>query len=170
MTLAEGQLAEVRPAATDWLRDVAGRLQRGVVLIIDYGSSATELYGPRHMAGTLVTYRDHVAGADPYAAIGRQDMTTHVDLTTLEVAARDAGLDLLGSTTQARFLVGLGLGEMLSDLGRDPATGPEAYLAARASVVRLLDPRHLGGFRVVAFGRRMPTDPPLPGFAPHGGT
>jgi SAM-dependent MidA family methyltransferase len=166
VTLANGQSAEVRPSAMAWLTEVAARLERGVVLVIDYGHPAAELYGPRHMAGTLVTYRDHVAGTDPFAAVGKQDLTAHVDLTALEVTARNDGLDLLGSTTQARLLVALGLGELLSDLGRDPLTRPEDYLAARASVVRMLDPRHLGGFRVLAFGRGMSADPPLTGLPP----
>ncbi len=168
VTLAEGQLAEVRPAAAAWLRDVATRLERGIVLVIDYGQEAAQLFGTRHMAGTLVTYRDHVAGTDPFAAVGRQDITTHVDLTSLALTARDTGLDLLGSTTQGRLLADLGLGELLSDLGRDPLTRPEAYLQARASVVRMLDPRHLGGFRVLAFGKDIDTQQPLRGLRSSG--
>ena len=161
-----GQVAEVRPVAEAWLVDIASRLERGIVLIIDYGYPATELYGPRRMAGTLVTYRDHAAGDDPFDAIGRQDMTAHVDISALERVAHRVGLDELGSTTQARLLAELGLGELLSDLGRDPATSAEVYLAARASVVRLLDPRHLGGFRVLMFGRGIATEPPITGFRP----
>ncbi len=116
------------------------------------------------MAGTLVTYRDHVAGDDPLVAIGRQDLTAHVDISELERTADTLGLDRLGSTTQGSLLAELGLGELLSDLGRDPATSAETYLAARASVVRMLDPRHLGGFRVLAFGRGIAVEPPLRGF------
>ncbi len=163
ISLADGQLAEVRPAAGGWLRLVAGRLARGMVLVIDYGHPAAELYGPRRMAGTLVTYRDHVAGEDPFTAVGHQDLTAHVDLSALERDAAAAGLDRIGSTSQAWLLVGLGLGELLYQLGRDPATDPADYLAARASVTRLLDPRHLGGFRVLGFGRDIATDPPLVG-------
>ena len=161
--LADGQLAEVRPAAATWLADVASRLERGIILIIDYGHPAAELYGPQRMAGTLVTYRDHVAGDDPFVALGRQDLTAHVDISELERTADVFGLDRLGSTTQARLLDDLGLGEMLFDLGRDPATSAAAYLAARASVVRMLDPRHLGGFRVLVFGRGIDALPPLQG-------
>ncbi len=164
ITLADGQLAEVRPRAEAWLRLVTGRLQRGIVLMIDYGHPAAELYGPRRMAGTLVTYRDHVASADPFVDIGRQDMTTHVDISALERTADDLGLDRLGSTTQAHLLAGLGLGDMLSRLGRDPDTGAADYIEARSSVARMLDPRHLGGFRVLAFGRGVDGEPPLRGF------
>ena len=70
------------------------------------------------MAGTLVTYRDHVAGDDPFSGIGRQDLTAHVDVSALERTADLVGLDRLGSTTQARMLVELGLGGLLSALGQ----------------------------------------------------
>ena len=160
VTLADGQLAEVRPAAGAWLRQAAADLDRGVVLVIDYGHAARDLYGPRRMAGTLVTYRHHVAGDDPFATVGGQDITAHVDISALERTAAASGLVSLGWTTQARFLAGLGLGELLYQLGQDPATTVPDYLAARASVARLLDPRHLGGFagaRLRARARRRAT-------------
>ena len=161
LRLADGQLAEVRPAAEAWLRLVATRLTHGMVLVIDYGHQAQELYGPLRMAGSLVTYRDHVAGDDPFAAVGRQDLTAHVDISALERVAEALGLDRLGSTTQAWMLVGLGLGELLYQLGHDQATDPADYLDARASVGRLLDPRHLGGFRVLGFGRGISAGSPI---------
>ena len=163
--LADGQVAEVCLAGPEWLAHAAADLAHGLVLLVDYGMEARDLYGPRHMAGTLVTYRGHRVGDDPFSAVGRQDLTAHVDLTALEQAGRDAGLDLLGSISQAEFLAGLGLGELLRDRGRDPATDPEAYLLARASVARLLDPRYLGGFRVALFGRGLPTEPRLRGLS-----
>lgn len=164
VTLTEGQQVEVRPAAAAWLRGVAASLTRGVVLVIDYGHTAPELYSPTRMAGTLVTYRGHTAGDDPFVAVGRQDITAHVDLSELGRAAADLGLDTLGSTDQARFLAGLGMGELLYRFGRDPATPAPDYVTARASIARLLDPRHLGAFRVLAFGRGVVGVPALPGF------
>ncbi|MEX1294674.1 MAG: SAM-dependent methyltransferase [Candidatus Limnocylindrales bacterium] len=166
--LRPGQRAEVCLEAPRWLGLVADRLAPGgVALVIDYGHDAAELYGPRRMAGTLLTYRGHAVGDDPFDAIGHSDLTAHVDVTALERAAEGAGLVLIGSTTQGSFLARLGLGHMLSELGRRPDTAPQAYLEARASVARLLDPRQLGGFRVLAWAR--PADdgsvPALPGFA-----
>jgi SAM-dependent MidA family methyltransferase len=131
-------------------------LGRGQLLVIDYGMDAAELYGPRRMAGTLVTYAGHRAGDDPFAAVGRQDITAHVDLTAIDRAARTAGLRPTLATRQADFLVTLGLGDLLVELGRDPGTTLEEYAAARSSVVRLLDPRHLGAFRVHAWDRVRP--------------
>jgi SAM-dependent MidA family methyltransferase len=119
------------------------------------------------MAGSLMTYRQHAVGVDPFDAVGRCDLTAHVDLTALERAAREAGLVPVGSTTQGPFLARLGLGQMLYELGRQPDTEPQAYLEARASVARLLDPRQLGGFRVLAWARPAADGsvPALPGFA-----
>lgn len=151
--LREGQVLEVRPAVASWIAEVARTLERGVVLVVDYGHGAHELYGPRRMAGTLLTYRDHAVGDDPFRAVGRQDITAHVDLDDLRRVASAEGLALRIDTTLGRFLAELGLGELLSELGRDPSTAPQAYADARAAVVRMLDPRHLGGHRVLLFER-----------------
>jgi SAM-dependent MidA family methyltransferase len=165
--LREGQRAEVCLAACDWMRHAASQLaEGGVVLVIDYGHEAAELYGPRRMAGSLLTYRQHEVADDPYAAVGNSDITSHVDVTALDRAARAAGLVLVGATTQGPFLARLGLGGLLSELGRQPDIDPMVYLEARSAVVRMLDPRHLGGFRVLAWARRDRdgTTPTLPGF------
>lgn len=167
--LADGQLAEIRPGLARWASTAVNELAAGLLLVIDYGHPASVLYGPRRMAGTLVTYRGHVAGDDPFTAVGRQDITTHVDLTAVERGARTAGLTELGVTSQAEFLVSLGLGDLLSRMGLDPDTDGGAYLLARASVVRLLDPRALGGFRVLAFGRGIDRVPALRGMAVRSG-
>lgn len=163
--LREGQRAETCLAAPRWVTEMAATLrQGGLLLVIDYGHEAAELYGPRRMAGSLLTYREHAVADDPFVAVGRSDITAHVDISALRRAADDAGLAHLGQTTQARFLVGLGLGELLAELGRDPATELPAYVDARSAVARLLDPRHLGAFAVLAWGRDVPPRPPLPGF------
>lgn len=168
--LREGQRAEVSLATGPAVETMAaGLAQDGLLLVIDYGHDAAELYGPRRMAGSLLTYRHQRVGDDPFAAVGRTDITSHVDLTALERAAADAQLRPVGRTTQGRFLAELGLGELLFELGRRPATDPAAYLEARSAVARLMDPRHLGGFAVLAWrpaaGHHAGRDPaPLPGF------
>jgi SAM-dependent MidA family methyltransferase len=163
--LHEGQRAEICLAAPRWVTEVAGTLSEGgLLLVTDYGHEAAELYGPRRMAGSLLTYREHAVADDPFVAVGRSDITAHVDVSALRRAADDAGLAQLGQTTQARFLAGLGLGELLAALGRDPTTGLPAYVDARSAVARFLDPRHLGAFAVLAWGRDVPPGPPLPGF------
>lgn len=166
VTLAEGQIAEIALASVGWMATAARGLLRGYLLMIDYGHIATELYGPRRMAGTLLGYRDHRVVDDPCDAVGETDLTAHVDLTALDRAARQAGLVPCGSVSQASFVSALGIGDLLGALGADRATDPQAYLLARSAVVRLLDPRHLGGYRVLAWARDAPTEPHLRGFTP----
>lgn len=160
--LVEGQVAEIGMAAAAWVRRLGTVIERGLAMIIDYGLPAKALYDPelRH-GGLLRTYRRHHAGDDPYRFVGEQDLTAHVDWTALELAAADGGLDVLGRTTQAEALSGLGLGERLVELQSQPSMTAEGYAAARAAVVRLLDPRAMGGFGVLLLGRGLLAEPPL---------
>jgi SAM-dependent MidA family methyltransferase len=163
----EGQRAEVCLGLDEWVADVADTLSSGIVLVVDYGAPAPELYGPRHRAGTLMTYRGHAADGSPdapYRDIGERDITAHVDTTTLARLLDAAGFDVDGETTQAELLVGCGLEDLL-ERERTRAVDPAAALLLRSAVMRLLDPRHLGGFRAVLAGRGIPVAPPLRGLA-----
>jgi len=163
--LAEGQVIEICLAVGPWLAEVAAGLQRGLLLVIDYGHPAPALYDPARTGGTLRAYTGHRAHADPFIAIGRQDLTAHVDLTALEAEARGHGFEVLGDVSQAEFLVGCGLEELLDRVRSDPATTMEEWLAIRSAVARLLDPAALGGFRAVLLGRGIDPGPPLRGLA-----
>jgi SAM-dependent MidA family methyltransferase len=166
VTLADGQRAEICLAVDGWVAEAAGGLRRGVLLFIDYGYPAAELYDPiPRRDGTLRAYLRHRVHDDPYLHVGRQDLTAHVDVTEVERAAGAAGLAHLGTTTQAEFLVGLGTEDLLRAIQADPATTMEDYLAVRSVLVRLLDPAAMGRFRVMAFGRGWPEGWPLAGLA-----
>ncbi len=163
VTLAEGQRAELCLALDAWADEVGRRLGQGIVVVIDYGAPALDLYGARRQAGTLMTYRRHTADGSPgapFGDVGERDITAHVDTTTLIrlLAARD--IAPLAETTLARYLVGCGLEDLLR---REQAalTDMSAGLLLRSSVARLLDPRHLGAFRVIVSGRGL-SDPSLP--------
>jgi len=160
--LAPRQQAEICLALDGWLQAAARPLRRGSVLLIDYGYSAPELYRPDR-GSTIRAYHRHRVHADPFVAIGRQDLTAHVDLTAVERAARAAGLQALGRTTQAAFLSELGAGELLVALQSEPGITLERYLEARSALVRMLDPRATGGFAVLAFGRRLSSGTKLRG-------
>ena len=165
--LAEGQRLEVRPAVGPWAVEVARRLAGGLVLALDYGAPARDLYGPRRRAGSLMTYRGHLAdGAPdaPYRDVGERDITAHVDTTALVAALVAAGLDVLGETSQAELLVGCGLEELLRR-AQAATSGMADALELRSSILRLLDPRHLGGFRAVLASRGIAPEPPLRGLA-----
>jgi SAM-dependent MidA family methyltransferase len=166
LPFVEGQRLEVSPAAQAWARGIGGQIERGYAILIDYGYPAEELYAARErFGGTLRTYSRHLAGDDPYRRVGRQDLTAHVDVTAVERAAVRAGLDHLGTTTQAAFLLGLGLEDLLREAREAPGTTLEAQLALRAAIARLLDPAATGVFRVLVFGRELPIEPPLRGLA-----
>jgi SAM-dependent MidA family methyltransferase len=157
--LAEGQQAEVRLDDAPWMAGVARDLERGYVLVIDYGAPAAELYdSARRPAGTLLAYAGHRAFDDVYTDPGDRDITAHVDVTALERAAAASGLEVLGRTSQAAFLLACGLEEVFGGLRADPSLTPERYLTLRSAVRRLLDPRLLGGFFVLALGRALPPE------------
>jgi SAM-dependent MidA family methyltransferase len=161
--LADGQSAEIRLATDDWVVAMSTGIGRGFATILDYGAPAAELYGSTRRDGSLRAYSGQRAHADPYVAIGRQDLTAHVDFSAVERAAAIVGWRSLGLTTQAEFLVGSGFGELYAARQADPAIEPEDYLALRASAARLLDPRALGGFRVLVLARGVPGDTALNG-------
>lgn len=162
--LADGQRAEIRLGEETWIATAADALEGGIVLILDYGHEASDLYAPSRRSGTLRTYLRHMVASDPYGRVGRQDITAHVDLTALVRAGERAGLRHLGTARQSSFLVGSGLGDLLSAIQADPATTLAEYTAVRSAVVRMLDPLATGGFAVVGFGRDVPPDV-LPGLA-----
>jgi SAM-dependent MidA family methyltransferase len=164
--LVDGQTAELCLDLDLALADMTAGLRRGLLVLIDYGYPAAELYDPvRRRDGTLRAYVRQQVHDDPYVHIGRQDLTAHVDLTAVEDAARRVGLTPVGSTTQAEALIGLGIEGRLRAIQADPATTMEAYLLVRSVLMRLLDPAAMGRFRVVAYGRQWPDGAPLAAFA-----
>ncbi|PYR36780.1 MAG: hypothetical protein DMF93_19310 [Acidobacteria bacterium] len=97
----------------EWVRDAARRLARGFMILIDYGHDAAELYSPSHSLGTLTSYASHrAAGADSSAPAwlqrpGEQDITAHVDFTSVRAAAESEGMTTIGFLDQTYFLLGL---------------------------------------------------------------
>jgi len=153
-----GVRSEVNLDAVRWMRAVAGVLDRGAVLTIDYGDSAERLYGGLRPEGTLLCYSNGQVVSDPYTAPGAQDMTAHVDFTTLERTGAAAGLETVAATRLMAFLVALGMGERIAALS---AARPgnridhEDALARRARLFRLIDPDGLGRFHVLVQERGM---------------
>ncbi len=148
----EGARAEVNLAAPAWTREAATSLERGVVLTLDYGYPAAHLYASWRGQGTLLCFSRHTAGHDPYVRVGRQDITSHIDFTTVARAGRDAGLTLAGFTTQREFLTALGIHQALRP--SEGGTGPgEEYIARYRAVTNLLESAGLGRVRALAQAR-----------------
>ena len=151
---------EVNLAAPALVKSLAGMLDRGLVLIIDYGFPVHEYYHPQRARGTLMCHYRHHAHHDPFVLVGLQDITAHVDFTAIATAGLDAGLEVIGYTTQAQFLVNLGITDLLSET---PAEEVRAYAPLAAQAQKLLSPSEMGElFKVLALGRGMPE--PLTGF------
>ena len=165
ITLHEGDRIEIGPAAAAWFAEAASRLARGYAIVIDYGYPAAQLYQSHRLEGTVRAYRAHTVTDDPFAHIGEQDLTAHVDFTALREAGEAAGLTFAGQTNQAAFLTSLDMGDLMVALSQDPETTMEEYLAAQAAVLRLIDPGSLGRFGVLLMARDAPVDPPLRGLS-----
>jgi len=157
----EGCSAEVNLAALEWMRRAGLALRCGFLLTLDYGYEAPELYAPWRRDGTLLCFYRHNAAADPYARLGRQDITSHVDFTSLQRAGEESGLRTLGLVSQSEFLMGLGIAEAMSP----PVEGDadlEEYYARRQAVSELVDPAALGRIRVLVQAKGV-RDPRLTG-------
>jgi SAM-dependent MidA family methyltransferase len=163
-----GYRTEVNLAALDWLATVADRLHQGYLLTIDYGYPAPRYYSPARTQGTLQCYYQHAHHNDPYQAIGRQDITTHVDFTALERWGERSGLQNLAWTQQGLFLMALGLGDRISLLSATDLDVPlQEVLRRRESLHGLMNPMGLGNFGVLLQGKGLHSDQlALKGFAP----
>jgi len=150
--LAEGQIVEICLGLGPWLEEVAGHLARGYILVIDYGYDAAELYGPRLLAGTLLGYRGHRVVENQFADPGLTDLTAHVDFTAVAQLAARRGFSAQPLATQQEFLVASGLESELQALQASPDLTLAEYTRARSGIVRMLDPRHMGRFRVLVAG------------------
>ena len=161
--LTEGQTGEINLGLGGWTEDLAAALDAGFVLTIDYGHPALELYSAeRRPRGSLTTYYRHVQTDSPLTRIGQQDLTAHVDFTSVVEAGRRAGLEPAGFARQSRLLHNLGLGHFQRQLPRLGLT-PMEVQANRAGMVDLARPGGLGDFRALALSKNVES-PNLWGF------
>jgi SAM-dependent MidA family methyltransferase len=144
-------VSEVGLAAPALVRSLGRALERGALLLIDYGFGAGEYYHPQRSRGTLMCHYRQRAHDDPFFLPGLQDITSHVDFTAVALAGVDSGLQLLGYTTQAHFLVNVGITDVLM---RTSPHNSAAYLPLAAHAQKLLSPAEMGElYKVIALGR-----------------
>lgn len=137
--LHPGQEAEVSLAGLSWFEDVANCLQQGFILTIDYGWPKAELYSPQRNLGTLLCYYKHTVEDNPYQRIGQQDITTHINFSTLIERGEELGLKTLWFGEQSRFLLAAGVIEELEAI--EASDLPEKdRLKLRLTIKRLIMP------------------------------
>jgi SAM-dependent MidA family methyltransferase len=154
LALPPGYTTEIGLAARSFVASVARTLERGAALFIDYGFPARELLHPQRTMGTLMCHYRHRAHADPFFLPGLQDMTAHVDFSSMAAAARAEGCEVLGYATQAQFLVNCGLTDLLLRVSPEDAVH---YLPRASAANKLVSPAEMGDlFKVYAFGRGVP--------------
>lgn len=135
-------LTEIHPQAEAFVRTLAERWTRGAAFFIDYGFPESEYYHPQRHMGTLICHRSHKTDHDPLTEVGLKDITAHVNFTGVALAAQDAGLPVLGYTSQGRFLINAGLIELAG----------EVPVAQRANLAKLVNEHEMGElFKVLAF-------------------
>jgi SAM-dependent MidA family methyltransferase len=142
---------EIQLAARGFMRSLGGAVDRGVALIFDYGYPRHEYYHPQRVSGTLMCHYRHRAHGDPFFLPGLQDITSHIDFTAIARAGADVGMELLGYTTQAQFLVNCGLTGIL---GETPAEEVATYAPLATQVQTLTSPAEMGELiKVIALGK-----------------
>ena len=151
----EGYRTEVNLLAMDWMEQVSRRLDRGFVLTVDYGHTAQDLYGSNRKDGTLLCYFRQQANDEPFIRVGEQDMTAHVDFSSLAVVGETHGLQVTGFTNQMSFLMGLGVEKMIEKLEPDSSE----FRAA----IHLLKPNGMGSIFKVLIQHKGISRPELDG-------
>nr|WP_069790612.1 class I SAM-dependent methyltransferase [Cyanobacterium sp. IPPAS B-1200]OEJ78611.1 hypothetical protein A5482_01655 [Cyanobacterium sp. IPPAS B-1200] len=157
---------EVNLLSLEILEKINHKLQRGYILTVDYGYDAHKYYHPQRYEGTLKCYYQHRHHHNPYVNVGCQDITSHVNFTALEKVGEIFGLDKIGFTQQALFLMGLGLGDRLYGLSNDKILLSELW-QRRNQLHELINPQGLGGFGILLQGKNLSDrekETPLKGF------
>lgn len=129
-------LTEIHPQGEAFVRTLADRLQAGAVFLLDYGFPEGEYYHEQRHMGTVMCHRAHQADGDPLADVGNKDITAHVNFTGIALAAQDAGLEVLGYTNQAHFLMNCGIVQAMQD----------APLPERVAAQKLILEHEMGEF------------------------
>ena len=138
-------LTEIHPQAEAFVKTLADRLTVGAAFFLDYGFPESEYYHPQRHMGTVMCHRAHQADGNPLADVGLKDITAHVNFSGIALAGQDAGLDVLGYCTQARFLMNCGLLTRLVD----------ATLVDKSMAQKLIMEHEMGElFKVIGFAKR----------------
>ena len=161
--LTEGYRAEINLGLESWLLEIRNSMESGYLVIIDYGHLSSSYYDETRRTGTLRCYHRHIVNANPYIHIGDQDISIHVDFSSVRYEAEKLGFQYCGYTTQSNFLNNLGLELYRHDIEQDPSSALPAKRANLRALDTLVDSAGMGGFKVMVLSKDMP-EVPLQGF------
>jgi SAM-dependent MidA family methyltransferase len=153
-SLPNDYLTEACLAASALVRSLAEMLEKGVILLIDYGFSAQEYYHPQRNQGTLMCHYQHYAHSNPLINIGLQDITAHVNFTQIANACEAVSMRVAGYTNQAQFLINCGILEILQQYSPNDSQ----YMKFAAAAQKLLSPAEMGElFKIIALTKNFDT-------------
>jgi len=159
--LSKGYRTEINLRIKDWIASASNVLSEGFILTIDYGYPAKEYYSEERNRGTLLCYHKHQLSENPYENIGNQDITAHINFSSLKKWGDEIGVKTLGLSPQGTFLVSLGIDEIIAELYRNSSD----YLFEVAKIKRLIFPGTLGETHKVMIQYKGKGTPSLRGFS-----
>lgn len=159
--LPAGYRTEINLLIKDWLRDVSSILERGFILTIDYGYTSDEYYKDERTRGTLLCYYKHLVNEDPYQHIGEQDITAHVNFSSLHKWGDELGLKTIGYCPQGIFLIASGLDEIIMEL----YSNSPRYQLIIQGIKGLILPKGMGETHKVMIQYKGEGNPELKGFS-----
>ncbi|MBI5847847.1 MAG: SAM-dependent methyltransferase [Nitrospirae bacterium] len=140
IAIETGYTTEVNLRIRGWLQDISAVLEKGFVFTIDYGHPAEEYYSDDRNRGTLLCYHNHEVSEDPYIHIGDQDMTSHVNFSSVRRWGEEAGLKPLGYCSQGAFFLAMGIDQEIAKLAETSAD----YLIELSRIKTLFLPQGMG--------------------------
>ncbi len=155
-----GYRTEVNLRLRDWLKDVSDNLSEGFVLTVDYGYPAYDYYSEERNRGTLLCFYRHRTNENPFLNIGEQDLTAHVNFSSLKKWGEEFGLKTIGFCPQGTFLISLGIDEVMAEL-----YGETPDLFEIAKIKGLILPQGMGESHKVMIQYKGKGDPKLRGFS-----
>jgi SAM-dependent MidA family methyltransferase len=160
----DGYTTELHPIANAWIKQLATVLNQGVLLAIDYGFPEQEYYHPQRHQGTVMGHYAHHAVQNPFFYPGLCDLTAHVEWSSIAQTASSEGMNLLGYTSQASYLLDAGITQLLLD--QINPTDSQQFIPVSNAIQKLLSEAEMGElFKVMCLGKNMPfQEGELPGF------
>lgn len=154
--LPENYVSEINPFLGAWISSVSDIIEKGAMLLIDYGFPRHEYYHPQRNQGTLLCHYRHRVHDNPLILVGLQDISAHVDFTTIAESAEQNHLEIAGYTNQANFLLDCGLTTLLSEYD---SQNTKQYIALTQGIKKLILPTEMGEFfKVISLTRGLSID------------